>query len=110
MIDVVFLLLIFFLMTSRLAQPDPFDVTLRDAASETEPEAEPVLYINAAGRMHFDRAEGEAALTRLAAARAGSPSVQLRAGARLEAKTLARILRQLAQAGLSSAELVVRQP
>ncbi|MBY6057969.1 biopolymer transporter ExbD [Leisingera daeponensis] len=110
MINVVFLLLIFFLMTSRLAQPDPFDVTPPDAASETAPEAEPVLYIGADGRMHFDGAEGEAALARLAAASAGHPGLQLRADARLEAKILARILRQLAEAGLARAELVVRQP
>ncbi|KIC14401.1 ExbD/TolR family protein [Leisingera sp. ANG-DT] len=109
MINVVFLLLIFFLMTSRLAQPDPFDVTPPDAASETAPEAQPVLYISADGRMYFDGAEDEAALTRLAAASAGHPNVQLRADARLEAKTLARILRQLAEAGLASAELVVHR-
>ncbi|WP_424978529.1 ExbD/TolR family protein [Leisingera sp. S232] len=110
MINVVFLLLIFFLMTSQLAQPDPFEVTPPDAVSETAPEAQPVLYIDAAGRMHFDGAEGEAALRRLAAASAGHDNVQLRADARLEATTLARILRQLAEAGLARAELVVRQP
>ncbi|NSY41647.1 biopolymer transporter ExbD [Leisingera sp. ANG59] len=110
MINVVFLLLIFFLMTSRLAQPDPFDVTPPDAVSETAPETEPVLYIGADGRMHYDGAEGEAALTRLAAASAGHPNIQLRADARLEAKALARILRHLAEAGLSRAELVVQRP
>ncbi|WP_291729168.1 biopolymer transporter ExbD [Leisingera sp. F5] len=110
MINVVFLLLIFFLMTSRLAQPDPFEVTPPDAAIEAEPEAAPVLYVNAEGRMHFDGAEDSEALARLAAVSGGSPVLQLRADARLEAKALARILRQLAAAGLSQAELVVRQP
>ncbi|MCB4456836.1 ExbD/TolR family protein [Leisingera sp. McT4-56] len=110
MINVVFLLLIFFLMTSRLAQPDPFDVTPPEAASGAAPEAQPVLYIGADGRMFFDGAEDETALTRLAAASTGHPSIQLRADARLEAKTLARILRQLAKAGLSRAELVVHRP
>ncbi|MBY6068877.1 biopolymer transporter ExbD [Leisingera aquaemixtae] len=109
MINVVFLLLIFFLMTSRLAQPGPFDVTPPEAASEAAPEAQPVLYISADGRMHFDGAEGEAALTRLATASRGHPNVQLRADTRLEAKTLARILRQLAEAGLTRAELVVQR-
>lgn len=59
--------------------------------------------------MFFDGAEGDAALTRLAAASAGQPAIQLRADARLEAKTLARILRQLAEGGLSRAELVVHR-
>ncbi|WP_264211209.1 ExbD/TolR family protein [Leisingera thetidis] len=110
MINVVFLLLIFFLMTSRLSQPEPFDVTPPDASAESEPEADPVLFISAGGRLHFDGAEGDAAIARLATAGADSPAVQLRADAGLEAGTLARVLRQLAEAGLSRAELVVRQP
>lgn len=108
MINVVFLLLIFFLMTSRLAQPEPFEVTPPEAALDTEAKAQAVLYIDAEGQMHFDGAVGEAAIARLAAASTGSPVVQLRADARLEAAALARILRQLTAAGLSRAELVVR--
>lgn len=108
MINVVFLLLIFFLMTSRLAQPEPFEVTPPEAAFDTEAKAQAVLYIDAEGQMHFDGAAGEAAIARLAAASADSAAVQLRADAGLEAAALARILRQLAAAGLSRAELVVR--
>lgn len=110
MINVVFLLLIFFLMTSRLAEPEPFAVTPPEAGLETEAQADPVLYVGAEGLMHFDGAEGDAALARLAAANAGDggAAVLLRADAKLEAKTLAGILRQLAEAGLSRAELVVR--
>ncbi|EDZ44945.1 transport energizing protein, ExbD/TolR family [Rhodobacterales bacterium Y4I] len=108
MINVVFLLLIFFLMTSRLAKPDPFEVTPPEAALDTEAAAEAVLYVDAQGQMHFDGTGGEAAIARLAAAGAGSSVVQLRADAGLEAAALARILRQLAAAGLSRAELTVR--
>lgn len=107
MINVVFLLLIFFLMTSRLAQPEPFEVTPPDARIETEAETKPVLYIDAAGKMHFDGAENEAALAQLSQRSADTPVVLLRADAKLEAKTLAKILRQLAAAGLSRAELMV---
>lgn len=107
MINVVFLLLIFFLMTSRLAQPEPFEVTPPDARIETEAEIKPVLYIDAAGKMHFDGAEDEAALAQLSQRSADTPVVLLRADAKLEAKTLAKILRQLAAAGLSRAELMV---
>ena len=110
MINVVFLLLIFFLMTSRLSQPDPFEVTPPDAAAEMQPDAGPVLFAGARGRLHFDGAEGDAALARLAAASGQGGTVQLRADAALEAKTLARILRRLAESSLSSAELVVQQP
>lgn len=110
MINVVFLLLIFFLMTSQLAQPEPFEVTLPQAALEAEAEAEPVLFIDAEGRMSFDGHEEEAALLALASAAADAPVVQLRADAGLEAAALAGILRSLAAAGLSRAELTVRQP
>ncbi|MGR3760660.1 ExbD/TolR family protein [Roseobacteraceae bacterium NS-SX3] len=110
MINVVFLLLIFFLMTSRLAPPEPFEATPPEAKLETEPDADRVLYIGAGGRMHFDGVEGDAAIARLAAAGGEASAVQLRASARLEAAVLARILRQLAAAGLSRAELVVRTP
>ncbi|UWQ64947.1 biopolymer transporter ExbD (plasmid) [Leisingera caerulea] len=108
MINVVFLLLIFFLMTSRLAQPEPFEVTPPEAVLDTEAKADAVLYIDAEGQMHFDGAGGEAAIARLAAASTDSAAVQLRADAGLEAAVLARILRQLAAAGLSRAELAVR--
>ncbi|MFW8637360.1 ExbD/TolR family protein [Cribrihabitans pelagius] len=108
MINVVFLLLIFFLMTSRVAQPEPFEVTPPDARLDTEAKAEAVLYIGAEGRMHFDGGEGEDALVRLAGAAGEDGTVQLRADAGLEAAALARILRQLAAAGLSRAELAVR--
>ncbi|MCD9146262.1 ExbD/TolR family protein [Pseudophaeobacter flagellatus] len=107
MINVVFLLLIFFLMTSRLAQPDPFEIVPPSAALEAEAEADPVLYIDAAGRMHFDGSEGKAALVRLSQIGGEAPMVLLRADAKLEAKALAGILRQLAAAGLGRAELVV---
>ncbi len=107
MINVVFLLLIFFLMTSHLAQPEPFEVTPPNADLDAEAKAEPVLYIDAEGRMHFDGSEGEDALERLSQASADDQVVMLRADAKLEATTLAAILRKLAAAGLSRAELVV---
>ncbi|KPD12881.1 biopolymer transporter ExbD [Phaeobacter sp. 11ANDIMAR09] len=107
MINVVFLLLIFFLMTSHLAQPEPFEVTPPGANLEAEAEAEPVLYIDAEGRMHFDGVEGEAALELLARASTDTSVVLLRADAKLEATTLAGILKKLAAAGLARAELVV---
>ena len=108
MINVVFLLLIFFLMTSHLAQPEPFEVTPPNSDLEAKAQADQTLYIDATGKLHFDGVEGEAALAKLAASSADAPVVVLRADAKLEAKTLAGILTKLAAAGLSRAELVVR--
>ena len=69
MINVVFLLLIFFLMTSQVAPPEPFDIETPTAMEDQAPMADPVLYLDLSGRLHFDGAEGEAALDRLSRVR-----------------------------------------
>ncbi|MEM9637715.1 MAG: biopolymer transporter ExbD [Pseudomonadota bacterium] len=107
MINVVFLLLIFFLMTSQLATPQPFDVTPPEASTESDAEAEPVLFVNESGRMSIDGEEGDAALASLTARSDETTVIQLHADANLEAVQLARILRDLGEAGLSQVELVV---
>lgn len=107
MINVVFLLLIFFLMTSRLAQPDPFEVIPPTAAFDRAPEAEATLYVDKSGRLSLDGAEGEAAVARLASVAAPDAVIQLRADANLEAAKAAALLTQLAAAGLARVELVV---
>src|SRR5690606_8364618 len=62
MINVVFLLLIFFLMSAQLTPPDPFGVE-PPVSAEGEPSAPPlILPVSAAGVVAFGEAEGEAAL------------------------------------------------
>ena len=60
MINVVFLLLIFFLMTSNLATPEPFEVTPPSATSGTAPEIEYTLYVDKSGQTSFEGNEGAA--------------------------------------------------
>ncbi|GFE51080.1 hypothetical protein So717_28330 [Roseobacter cerasinus] len=108
MINVVFLLLIFFLMTSQIAPPDPFDVTTPIARDGAEPEARAVLYASSTGRLHYDGAEDAAALNRLQSVGSEDTTVLLRADAALEATRLAEILSDLAQSGLTRVELVVQ--
>lgn len=107
MINVVFLLLIFFLMTSRLAQPDPFEVNPPKAALDHQPEAEATLYADKTGRLSYEGQEGEAAIAQLRSLAAGDARLQLRADAELEATKAAQLLRSLAAAGFASVELVV---
>lgn len=107
MINVVFLLLIFFLMTSQIAPPDPFEVTAPKAREGAEAEAKAVLYINSAGRLHFDGTNDAAALSRLQGLSSEETTVLLRADAALEASRLAEILAELAQVDLTRVELVV---
>lgn len=107
MINVVFLLLIFFLMTSQLASPEPFEVETPNAADGTEAEAELILFIDGAGTMNFDGTSGEAAITALSAQMGEADVALLRADAALEAKTLANILQQLGAAGVARVEIAV---
>ncbi len=107
MINVVFLLLIFFLMTSQLAPPEPFEVETPNAADGSEAQAELILYIDGTGAMHFDDTSGEAAIAALAAQMGEADVALLRADAALEAKTLANILQQLGAAGVAQVEIAV---
>lgn len=109
MINVMFLLLIFFLMTSRLASPGPFEVTPPEAKTDAEAEAEPVLFVSAEGRIAFDRHERAQAIAALARQSPQGSVIQLRADTGLEPKKLAAILRYRSRAGLSRVELVVAQ-
>ena len=110
MINVVFLLLIFFLMTSRLAPPDPFEVTPPNAGDGQPGEASAVLYLSAEGEVAFEDLRGEAAVAGFAARNAegsGTMVPRLRADAQVEAAAVARLMRDLAAAGLSNVALVV---
>lgn len=107
MINVVFLLLIFFLMTSQIAPPDPLEVTAPTVREGSDAQAKVVLYVDSTGRMHVDGAEDAAALPRLQALSATETEILMRADATLEAARLAEILKELAQIGLTQVELAV---
>nr|WP_074254740.1 biopolymer transporter ExbD [Vannielia litorea] len=104
MINVVFLLLIFFLMTSSLAPPEPIEVAPPQATGEEARRREAVLYIGPDGTLAFGAARGEAALAGFVAV--AGEAAQLRADAAAEAVVVARVLGQLAAAGLPRVELV----
>lgn len=107
MINVVFLLLIFFLMTSRLAQPDPFDITLPEAALDTDVDADLELFVDRTGRLSFERIEGEDAIVAIASRANRDSRLQLRADGRVEGAVIAGLLKRLTEKGLASVELVV---
>jgi biopolymer transport protein ExbD len=107
MINVVFLLLIFFLMTSQIAPPDPFDIETPVADQDEQAVAEQVLFIDASGRLHFDGAEDDAAMDRLSYLGAETTMLVVKADARLEARVLAVTLASLSGLGFANVELVV---
>ena len=112
MINVVFLLLIFFLMTATIAPPEPFEIAPPQAQAEpASTETPDTLHLAADGRMAFGEARGDAALEAVsgagsAAAGQGAP-LALRADAGLEAAALARVLARLGERGVTRADIVV---
>jgi biopolymer transport protein ExbD len=104
MINVVFLLLIFFLMTAQIVPPAPFDIDLPGAAGQVD-RGQSALYISAEGEIAFNALRGDAALAQ-AVQRAADDAVRLHADATLSAATLARVLAQLSALGATGVEIV----
>lgn len=101
MINVAFLLLVFFLMTAVLAPRDPFDITPPTAsAGEAEANGD-VLAISADGDLAFGALRGEAVFAALP-----KGGLRIRVDAGFDGTELARIVRRLAEHGATSVELV----
>ena len=111
MINIVFLLLIFFLLSATIAPPDPFDMTLPDAElAEAEVAAPPeTLHVSAEGELVFGAVRGDDALAAIAA-RADSGPLTVRADAGFDGAAFAVLMSRLAAVGVDKVELTVRQP
>ncbi len=103
MINVVFLLLVFLLMTARIAPPEPFAVALPEAAGAPGTGGDEALQVASDGRLAFGGLEGDAALATAAEA---EPPLALRADRGLPAADLARILARLAALGQGEVRLL----
>lgn len=124
MINVVFLLLIFFLIAAQLTPPEPFAVTPPEATPQDEAAGDFSLYLGPAGELGFEAetsAEATAdapVLAALEAARAAycatqdceaqPPRLLLRADAGAPVARIAGLLPQLGSAGFAQVDLVTR--
>lgn len=104
MINVVFLLLIFFLMTAQIAPPFPFETTPPMAEAGDEPRVDTILHLSPKGEFGFAESRGEAAIAE-ASSLADGGKLQLRADAEMAAEDLAKALRRLTEAGIEQVEL-----
>lgn len=108
MINVVFLLLIFFMMTSHLVAPEPFDVVPPKTGNGEPGDPSAILFLSAGGEIGFEDLRGPAAIAGFAASASVENSVpQLRADANASATNVARLLHDLATTGLTDVALVV---
>ncbi len=103
MINVAFLLLVFFLMTATLAPPDPFETVPPSAERTVAAEQGAVLFVGAGGELALGELRGEQ-IYEFAGGSAG-PLV-VRADTRLEAARLSSILARLAAGGVTDIRLI----
>ncbi len=107
MINVVFLLLIFFMMTARIAPAPPFDLTLPVSPSDNALDEDMTLYVSADGGVGFRGGLDGAAWITLAGVEADQ-RLTIRADADLPTPKIAAVLARLAGMGFSSIDLALR--
>lgn len=107
MINVVFLLLIFFLMTSQIAPLEPLEVNPPLATKSTDTESDVTLYVDKAGTLAFQEARGDAAIEEALKLAADAVTLQIRADANLDAQKLAAVVKTLSGKSLRNVELIV---
>ncbi len=105
MINVVFLLLIFFLMTAQIAPPDPFEVTPPQSRADAPADGQDVLYVAADGALAFASARDDEVFALLADLPAGT-ALLIRADAAFKASRLAELLPRLAATGITDLAIV----
>lgn len=105
MINVVFLLLIFFLMVAQLSKPAPVAVSLPQSTGGAETPPGVVLYIDASGEVAFEDARGGVAVARVVALAAPGVTLTIRADAGADAAAVAALLPRLS--GFDSLTLAV---
>lgn len=106
MINVVFLLLIFFLMTAQITPPEPFEVTPPEASVEAPATGQLVLHVSAEGEMAFGDAHGEEDVLAALDDFVEVDELMLRADRGVPADLIASLLPKLAQAGVRHLNLV----
>lgn len=109
MINVVFLLLIFFLMTAQIAPRAPFAVTPPDAPSQGAPEGDGILFAGADGALFYNGLQGEPLWAELAEHAPDTPLI-LRADEAFGGVQFAALLTRLGAMGITTVELVVGTP
>ncbi len=109
MINVVFLLLIFFLMTATVALPPPFVMQLPEGVAPEEAGGPAVLFVGPDGTLAFGAARGEAVFAAIGDEALDAP-LEIRADADLPAPDLAGILARLGETGTGETLLVLVRP
>ena len=111
MINVVFLLLIFFLMSAQIVAPPPIEVTPPVAEQSDTPQDDVRLHMSADGVLARDDLRGAAVWDTLEQMQSSAGvTVLVRADAALPAADLASVLTRLSALGFDRIQLATDQP
>ncbi|MCF3593940.1 biopolymer transporter ExbD [Rhodobacteraceae bacterium LMO-12] len=112
MINVVFLLLIFFLMSAQLSAPEPVEIAPPHSEAGDPSEAAIKAFLDREGVLYFNALKGEAAHQALADALASAKEkrVELRADALAPAIMLTRTVARATAAGAAQVDIAVEMP
>ena len=105
MINVVFLLLIFFLMTAQITPPDPFEITPPKSNAQDPAEGRQILYVSAEGKLVYGDHEGDDVFAAFADLDQTEP-LMIRADHSVAADRIAALLPRLAASGVSRVKLI----
>ncbi|MEM1344541.1 MAG: biopolymer transporter ExbD [Pseudomonadota bacterium] len=106
MINVVFLLMIFFLLTASIAPPAPFEIETPESRAELRAGQDATLYVSREGRIVYEGQEGEAAFAALSQ-RTSEEALLVRADRLLAGSDAAALLARLGSVGVERVRLVV---
>ncbi len=111
MINVVFLLLIFFLMTAQIAPPEPFEVDPPESNAEDPAEGREILHMNKDGELAYGEARDEGVFAALEGFGAGLPDgdgsmLMIRADRDVPAAQVAALMARLSALGIARVHLV----
>lgn len=108
LINIVFLLLIFFMVAGRLSATDPFEIIPPQSASGGQPANEPMLIaIGPQGQLALNgELVDEAALIERITAAGPAEDVRIKSDGRVEALTVVALMDTLRGAGINSVRLM----
>ncbi len=105
MINVVFLLLIFFLMTAQISPPEPFEVNPPESSAKAPADGDRILYVSAEGELAYGDLRGESVFEGFGEF-GENEALMIRADKDVEAGQIAALLPKLATYGVHRVKLV----
>ncbi len=105
MINVVFLLLIFFLMTAQITPPEPFEVNPPESSAEAPADGRHILFVAADGGLALGDLRDDAVFAGLGDL-GENEALMVRADKAVEAGRIAALLPRLAAQGVRRVKLV----